>query len=55
MSKPANGPSATEHRASKSPVMFIGAIALAILAAWAAATYLVSLPLSLDEAVLLSS
>ena len=53
MSKPANAPFAAEYRAPKSQVAFIAAVALAILALWAAATCLMSLPLSFDEAVLL--
>ena len=46
-------PFTAEYRTRKSHVTFIAVVALAILAVWGAATYLVSLPLSLDEAVLL--
>jgi hypothetical protein len=47
------GPFAAESRAPKSQVVFIAAVALALVAVWGAATWVVSLPLSLDEAVLL--
>jgi hypothetical protein len=44
---------APEYRAPEASAAFIAAVALVVLAAWAAATYLLSLPLALDEAVLL--
>ena len=53
MRTPANCTFPAGCRAAKTPVTFIAVIALAILAVWGAATYLVSLPLSLDDAVLL--
>ena len=53
MSKPAKGPFAAEYPPARSPVAFIAVVALAIFAVWGAATCLVSLPLNLEEAVLL--
>ncbi len=50
---PAKRPLTEDDRSPHSTVTFIAVVALAILAIWGAATYLVSLPLSLDEAVLL--
>jgi hypothetical protein len=53
MTKPADRALAAEYPARQSRVAFIVAFALAVLAVWSAATCLLSLPLSLDEAVLL--
>ena len=44
---------AAQYREPKSQVVFIAAVALALVAVWSAAMWLLSLPLSLDEAVLL--
>jgi hypothetical protein len=51
---PRPDPFAAEYRTPNSQVLFIAAVVLAVLAVWGAATCLVSLPLSLDQAVLLS-
>jgi hypothetical protein len=49
----ANAAFAARHGADNGSAAFIAAVALVVLAAWAAATYLLSVPLALDEAVLL--
>ena len=53
MSKPANPPFSGEYPTTKSQGTFIAVIVLALLAVWGAAMFLVSVPLTFDEAVLL--